>query len=442
MYCVKNHKYLLSVAVLLSMLGFSGCEWDSSLYDEMTAALGGNEPESCQNLDYILERGKEPGEITKIKIMCDAGEDGICEPEEVYSLYCTVDQNDQCETETDYESLPPGGANATVDEYRHNFNYAACPNGYSCAQIDGKDRTYCVIKCSKDQHVYAGGCEDNDLANCGKHNNSCESMSGWSNGACVDGTCIPSKCDEDSGYKLSNNKCVPSCEKGMHYDNVTARCEPDDLENCGQMGYACAEKVAYWSDGTCDNGVCKATFCIEGYQVKDNACVASCSNTQYYDTVDGHCKESDLDNCGQKGYACSERVAYWHSGNCTNNICQVQTCQEGYQVKDNACVASCSNTQYYDTVDGHCKESDLDYCGQKGYSCASFITGWETGACNNNTCMASACKSGYSLQDHKCVSTATTCTSTQHYYNGSCEDNSIYNCGGHSIACNSTSNQG
>ena len=97
---------------------------------------------------------------------------------------------------------------------------------------------------------------------------------------------------------------------------------------------------------------------------------------------------------------------------------------------------ACGKDEYIDK--GKCQPNNLQNCGKPKNDCTQLIRGWAEGTCEEGSCVVSACKDGYKFQDGSCF-TLTNCPPTQHYYNGSCEDNDINNCGGHGIKCSQMS---
>ena len=414
---LKTGRCVLSLTFLMAALSAGGCQWDSSIYDEWNAALGTNEEDSCANLAYILERNE--ADKSQVKITCNVGEDGICDSSEIVVSPSTA------------ETI------GTADDYRHNFNYNACPNGFECKQDVKSQMAFCETFCGANEHVYYSGCEVDSNDHCGEHGYSCETnVAGWKDGSCIEGKCVASSCDAD--YKLSNGKCVPSCSPGTHYDSDSEKCEMDSIENCGQKGYNCKDKVAHWATGNCDLSVCKVDSCTENYQVLNNSCVPYCGDTQYYDTDSGKCEQSNRDNCGQKDYACSS-VTGWKSGDCYKNKCVPDDCEEGYTLSNGYCISTAltcdmSKQHYYNNS---CEDNDTNNCGYHGNVCSSdTIPGWADGQCTEaGKCVAQACTNGYTISEGTCISTATTCKATDHYYDGMCEANSEQNCGFHGVEC-------
>ncbi len=305
-----------------------------------------------------------------------------------------------------------------------------CEQGFKPAT----DKKTCVSACEKGQHYDndAQSCVPDDIFNCGATDYVCkDNVAQWTDGSCINGICTVSACE--TGYKVTDNKCVSNCTVDEHYDSEQAKCVANDVDNCGATGHACKDEIKNSNTVSCSSGKCSVSACNEGYTVNNNTCVSSCNDTQYYDVT---CKTSDTDNCGMKGYKCSEHISNWSSGTCNNNICSVQTCQEGYAVIHNECKANCDTTKYYDSSTGACATSDVANCGMKGYQCSTHISNWITGNCSNNVCVVTECGSGFkpSSDGKQCVSD---CSVGQHYDNkqARCIADDVNNCGATGHAC-------
>jgi uncharacterized repeat protein (TIGR02543 family) len=283
-----------------------------------------------------------------------------------------------------------------------------CNEGYSMK--DGK----CIPNCDVDN------CSSCDTPNvCSK----CASGYTLNNGTCVMNcnvqncsTCgSPNKCSKcNSGYVLNNNKCSVKQEK----------C-PD---NCV----------------TCSNGKC--TKCETGYKVENGACVVSCPSG--YTLENGECKPNcfKVANCAacSAPNVCSQCnpeyqlinnkcVARCHVSYCekcnTPNHCD--KCKTGYKLENGVCTLSCGI-------------SNCEKCSSAN-KCSKCKTGYKL---SGNTCIRD-CGAGYTLYNGKCLkcsgnyvfSTITgkceplTCPVNQSAVNGKC-----VSCPSNCSTCNSTTN--
>ncbi|MBQ9394267.1 MAG: hypothetical protein IJU23_01970 [Proteobacteria bacterium] len=308
---------------------------------------------------------------------------------------------------------------------------SVCQSGYKVVS------NICKPDCGSEQHynTSTAQCEDNDINNCGAVGYKCsERVAQWVEGSCVSGICTLSACE--SGYKVVDNTCKSDCKAGEHYDSEQAKCVGDDTDNCGATGHACADEIKNSKTVSCDEGKCHVSACNPGYNVTNNVCTSSCSNSEYYDSTTGSCATSDVNNCGQKGYKCSAHISNWDSGNCTNNACMLGACKDGYAIINNECKADCGTTKFYDSATGTCVESDVNNCGQKGYKCSAQISNWVSGACSSNVCLITECAPGYkpSNDNKQCVSN---CTTGQHYDSSQakCVEDDDDNCGATGRIC-------
>ena len=149
-----------------------------------------------------------------------------------------------------------------------------CPNGVSC------DENHCApppfIECTE------------------SNGTPCQGKQSWSHALCQDGQCVPDKCRDT--YLLSNGDCFAqseccgkdcvNCKAQMLVCTEDGQCEspdncfspkmvcngvcihqvycdsaPNDIVmNCN----SCAETINGWKQGTCPNGRCIPTACLDG----------------------------------------------------------------------------------------------------------------------------------------------------------------------------------
>ena len=185
------------------------------------------------------------------------------------------------------------------------------------------------------------------MQNCGSHGNNCANqIADWAAGTCSGGVCVVSACLNDKS--VSNNQCVDAppvvdCQEGFH--NYENGCEPDSARNCGQHNNDCANIVPDWADGSCTNGSCVVSSCLNDKIVSGNKCMdqpnpedPTCNDGQHL--YSGACEDDDVQNCGAHGYNCSAAILNWAEGSCTNGGCVVTSCQNQMHVSKNSCVSS------------------------------------------------------------------------------------------------------
>ena len=320
-------------------------------------------------------------------------------------------------------------------DYTTNIQYGYCPVEFSqCGYDSAKDVYYCAkIACEEDEHIYEDECEPDTIRHCGSHEHDCKQLSGWKSGKCEDKQCVAEKCVE--GYEVFKGKCKAqkiNCEEGEHYYSEGSKCEKNTLENCGSHGNDCAN-LSGWDDGVCStDGGCIAIACTTGYELKNGKCEALTGCPENQHLYSGACEEDSLENCGSHGTDCS-KLSGWQSGNCVDGKCVPSACETGYALNNGKCEAltECPDDQHL--FAGNCEPNDLENCGSHGTDC-SKLSGWKAGDCTQGNCIPSECDAGYELRDSKCEALVD-CPTDQHLYAGSCEPDSIQNCGAHANDC-------
>ena len=356
----------------------------------------------------------------------------VCNPGQHYDnrvVKCVDDDNDNCGQT----------GHACLDEIKNSID-VACVDGsckvWACADGYNIKENACSSKCSVEQHYDSneGGCVANSVTDCGQTGYHCaEKVAHWADGTCQAGECIVTECAD--GFVASGKLCIANCGANQHYDNLTGACVADDIDNCGQTGYACRSQIKNSAAVDCVDGTCVVKSCNAGYTVSNNVCASSCSSEQHYDSTQSKCVDNTLKDCGQTGYACASKVPYWLDGSCTNGECVVSSCSSGYHVVNNACMPSCSSDQYYSTSQAACVTSDIDNCGHEGNSCKA-LPGWSDGDCSNSKCVATECKDPYQLDPSTGMCVAKyVCPPGSHSYNGNCEADTVADCGEHAKDC-------
>ncbi|MBQ9396687.1 MAG: hypothetical protein IJU23_14375 [Proteobacteria bacterium] len=329
-----------------------------------------------------------------------------------------------------------------------------------------------IESCTNTQYYdnSTGLCVTSDIDHCGMQDYIClERVPNWSKGLCFDNVCVVTECTTGFRPATDARSCVSDCTGSQYYDSSTASCKPSDIDNCGQAGYKCSERISNWKTGKCTDNVCSVTACNDGYSIVNNECKADCGNTKYYNSATGACANSDTDNCGQKDYKCSEHIANWSTGNCTNNVCVVTSCgaghipsEDGKQCVDDdvaKCEAGCANHPFANIKSYYCTEHDGELtcayvctdsmvnCGtQFNPDCIDINTNFNhCGKCNqpcvgnqhcdNGSCQYTACQPtqctvmtgaemGCTNTDEKCGNSCISCKSL--HANGFCDNGSCF----------------
>lgn len=301
--------------------------------------------------------------------------------------------------------------------------------------------------CLENEHINEGVCEKDTLEQCGSPDTNCTRLKGWKKGLCAEGQCVATDCKD--GYVIKNGKCTAvtptvECADNEHvYEN---KCEKDTLDHCGSHDNNCAETEG-WGSGVCNHGECVVTSCAANYVLKgskcseDNAEPTTTECDEGWHEYNSECEKDTIENCGTHGNNCTI-IEGWKSGACLDRACFITECQEGYTISDGRCTNSTvpqtpelecgEGTHEYEN---ECEENTTENCGTHGNNCA-VIDGWLEGVCTNGKCVATACQEKYNLNVDRCEAiTSLECTANQHVYNDNCEDDSIENCGAHSMTC-------
>ena len=246
------------------------------------------------------------------------------------------------------------------------------------------DETTC-IDCNSDKVEFNNDCLDNCYNNYVNVNGHCTQCSQSNCDVCTPenlNVCV--KCKE--GYLNDNGNCVLTCGPYRYYNYNEMKCSEclPGCINCDNNN----------SCKNCDNGL---------YLYLNNACIDSCPDTYYANTLTNKCEKCTGVTCK----TCSS----------TNpNICL--TCPEGellitYENGLNECVTSCPPTYYQNNEKGTCDKCD--------FPCKECVE-------NSNYCLN--CESPYKFIENTCVSNCPEHTTERE---GIC-----YNCvDEHCLACDS-----
>jgi hypothetical protein len=201
-------------------------------------------------------------------------------------------------------------------------------------------------------------------------------------------------------------------------------CSPDlmnDPANCGQCGHVCSYANA---NPVCMFGTCQMGACLPGYVDLDhsdtNGCEYMCTVTnngiEACDGVDNDCNgivddgfntQTDVNNCGGCGQACSLAHA---SPQCVGGQCQIASCAPGYrnangQTNDGCeCQLTNGGTEICDGIDNDCNgtvddvapstlQNDPQHCGSCANNCTTLPHA--VGGCSASQCTIVSCAFGY-----------------------------------------------
>ena len=187
-----------------------------------------------------------------------------------------------------------------------------------------------------------------------------------------------SVCSNDGHWLTSY--CTNGCDKSGK------RCA-DSAYSCGSSQTNCLRENEGWKEASCDDGVCVLKTCTNFYHKASDLG----SGTE-------KCEINSNENCGEHGRKCeSNEVCNIEMGSCGCN-------SNGYMVCDKECVNTNNDT------------SNCGGCGRKCDALTSSNKTFSTVYCENAECTY-RCNDGY------------------HDYEGSCEADSLANCGEHGNSC-------
>lgn len=223
------------------------------------------------------------------------------------------------------------------------------------------------------------------------------------------------------------------------------------INGSGAGGTINTDKTCDSHCADCNTSTGNCNSCAEGYYLKNGKCGSCPANAT--------CSNGETFIC--KDY-------YYKSGDSCQAICSGVSCKSGYKTaaatdsccceKDNGCSAlQVYNTTIKKCVDAVCPVGCLDSCINGCGSCESGrYLNYSNGYCplcssaiaNCETCTSSAlgptctaCASGYSLSNGKCVANAATCSAGYYLKNGVCTAcaSGTYSKGGTATSCSSCS---
>lgn len=236
---------------------------------------------------------------------------------------------------------------------------------------------------------------------------------------------------------LAERSCVNTetgCAFWEHYESSqvdTTRCRvlPDnkgycclnDDHHCGDETNACSARKGVVKSACRYNGYapkCMDIMCDEYYtQTEEDRfkCkpMTNCKANEHLSENEQHeviCEANDTQNCGSRGYACSEKVPGWQSGRCDieecddpdktecNASCVVVDCKDGYiKTEDGRCEAEffCSSDKHI--YGEQCELNDDYHCGEHDNKCNAITESCDV---NHGVCI---CKKGYMKYKDLCI---------------------------------------
>ena len=341
---------------------------------------------------HICEMGFVPacGWECETGYVLNAQKDGCVPEDKCTTNVCDGDMIRICNTQTGLLSAAQAcTGNDTHGVYACSNNICSlsgCTNGYY------KEGDSCVAKCTADV------CDGDKIKACNAQTGvlstaqACTGSDTHGVYTCSNNICGLSGCA--NGYHKEGNACVANC--------TTNVCDGDKIKVCDkQSGILSAAQSCTGSDThgvyTCSNNICGLSGCANGYHKEGNACVANCTA----DVCDG----DKIKLCNKQTGVLSAAQACTGSDahgvyTCSNNICGLSGCANGYHKEGNACVANCTT----DVCDG----KQIRSCNKQTgiLSAAADCNGPDAHgiyACSNNICSLSECLGGYHKEGSACV---------------------------------------
>ena len=410
---------LLAASSLLTMLSVSGCEWRSELYDKYVS--GSEVVVACPPQLFVTADGT----YRQFTGLYDAHKQSAAEGGFYYVHPDYIDIT--------FEDQPEYLASALQAEAMKN----KWEDFVRAVEANSKAKKYttesAALGFSFDLHhisVSDGvNCEPGKVCDVGDYSDA------FIGNLCPNefNTCDLERVDNEYRYYCKQLDCPAGQHVNINASTGKKICEPDDVDNCGAHGYACAQKVPGWIKGACMNAECHAEACdsAAGYELKDGKCLAACIGTQV--KCGGLCRDPQTDNdyCGATGTinSCASEGKKCSQGQvCVGGTCKQNTCAKEHPDTPDLCEIT------YE--DGHkeneCRKvfgDDPDHCGACNYVCANNPTATATSSeCLDGICQYE-CKPGYTQCSDSVTADGIICIKNEDFQSDG------NNCGGCGIVC-------
>ncbi len=238
----------------------------------------------------------------------------------------------------------------------------------------------------------------------------------------------------------SDYKKYASTNEKVSLYAITGLCTRSDLDKYDNCQLKCSNGEEC-TDNECKSIIERVGQCskFKDYNkfYENNFCPAEypiCYFGNYDDTGNNYYCSADVECTSETAHVdCKRKIPHWEFGECKNNICVVESCEDGFQpAKDGkSCVSDCKVGQHYDNKAQKCVEDEVDNCGATGKKCSEIISNWVDGVCDNGICKVEECRDGYqpTLDNLACASVKN-CQSGEHQTaDGSCEMDTVNHCG-------------
>ena len=342
-----------------------------------------NENTSCGSTNEVNAVNCEDIENINV-VSCEL--DGTCkvysckEGYHVYENRCEQNSDSNCGVHDNRCRVDNG--TSVCDVSRGRCKTTECNDGFH--KVSNADDTQCT--------------SDSDTE-CGEDRKNCRTtINGWQSGECDDGECKLSTCTSE--YHVYNNKCeennnttcgrnrtkctnssyqiysctglgenasctITGCTGDYHF--YSSYCEPNSPDNCGSHNNKCSNQIPGWNSGSCTDGKCKVSYCLEGYSsVGSVVCIRNCFRPTYAMYSDYCCGTYDrARECDDYGNCMSSYVG--DSFNyCQSNVYFYKHSTYGNDYYDN-CLSSVTGIDL-STIPTSCRNSI--YCPYE--TCQNF----------------------------------------------------------------------
>jgi len=224
-------------------------------------------------------------------------------------------------------------------------------------------------------------------AHCGRECLNCSSAHNATEGTC----------DIDSGMCM-----ITACKDNYHLAEKDGKttCMLNTIEACGSSDNNCTQ-LDGWAAGDCVERNCHALACSNGYHLKSEEGI---------EIEFDECVEDNERFCGADRVNCTETIAGWSEGTCTDGQCQISRCQFYNCLNGKECVDGLSDVMcgYDGLACQSCGASEACFLGDcyelycRDTSECTRFRGVNVVVCTFGKCVDATCVAGYTEVDDRC----------------------------------------
>ena len=298
----------------------------------------------------------------------------------------TCGENHRCNENTgacelDCKTNQFGSGDLCID-----YSVSSCglnPNGTlkDCTSKQGRVNISCDVRATPPQCVFdcddANGfakAEDGEcysLTYCAGIN--CNAtVTGWADGACIEGKCVPSACQSNYTYDASASSCI-LCDGGRSVCDDACVDLMTSASYCGGCHISCFSDGARSAD--CIDGICITNDCKDDYFMEN-----------------GQCYKRGVDQCGSLDAQCAAENA--------ENACVRQETESG--TAEWKCEFVCNAGYHRNAANDGCEIDSETSCGADLIDCTQ-IEGWGSGSCIDDACALESCRLPYYIKNDACI---------------------------------------